>query len=92
MKHKEETYLYVTYIFLFSICDDVLFENEACCMVYDSYKGSIRRILPGKTDTILDQNDSYRLTKGDKLTLKVVKQKSFEVRTIPSRIKSKVWN
>ena len=67
-------------IFLYSLLADKLLENKTCCLVYDFMRGSLKRVKPGKTEEVaLDQSDSYKVTRGDKVSLRVVREKLFEV-------------
>ena len=67
-------------IFLCSVLDDKLLENKACCLVYNFMRGSLKRIKPGKAEEIaLDQNDNYKVARGDRVSLRVVREKLFEV-------------
>ena len=67
-------------IFLCSILEDKQFENKACCLVYDFMRGSLNRIKPGKSaEVALDQSDSYKVARGDIVSVRVIREKSFEV-------------
>ena len=67
-------------IFLCSILEDKQFENKACCLVYDFMRGSLKRIKPGKSaEVALDQSDSYKVARGDIVSVRVIREKLFEV-------------
>ena len=67
-------------IFLCSLLDDKLLENKACCLVYDFMRGSLKRIKPGKAEEVaLIQSANYKVARGDTVSLRVVREKLFEV-------------